>query len=78
MSEYIDRHDALKFDAEIAAGPDDIQLISKGMALYAEHIKGLPVVQTKRRDLSMFFFGLFLGSVLSAMYIALAQSGKDN
>ena len=42
MDEYISREKALNFEAEIDADPDEIQAISRGMALYAEHIKALP------------------------------------
>jgi len=42
MTEYISREAALNFEAEIDADPDAIQASSRGMALYAEHIKALP------------------------------------
>ena len=42
MTEYISREAALNFEAEIDADPAEIQAISRGMALYAEHIKALP------------------------------------
>ena len=42
MSEYISRDDALNFEMEIEAEPEEIQAISRGMALMSEHIKGLP------------------------------------
>lgn len=45
MAEYINRHEALTIeDLSIECGPDEIDLIMRGMALYAEHIKSLPVV----------------------------------
>lgn len=42
MKEYIEREAALNFEAEITAAPTEIQAISQGMALYAEHIKAIP------------------------------------
>ena len=42
MKEYITREDALNLEAEITAAPSEIQAISQGMALYAEHIKAIP------------------------------------
>lgn len=42
MAEYIKRSDALNFEMEIEADPDEIQAITKGMALYGEHIKRVP------------------------------------
>lgn len=42
MTEYISREAALNFETEIDADPDEIQAISRGMALYAEHIKAVP------------------------------------
>ena len=42
MTEYIDREAALNFEIQIEANPDDIQAISTGMSLYAEHIKSIP------------------------------------
>lgn len=43
--QYISRDAALSFDSEVECAPEDIQLIMQGMALYAEHIKSLPVVE---------------------------------
>lgn len=42
MTEYINREAALEFEMEIEADPDDIQAISTGMSMYAEHIKSIP------------------------------------
>lgn len=42
MKEYIPREDALNFETKISADPADIQAISQGMSLYAEHIKAIP------------------------------------
>ena len=42
MKEYIPREDALNFETKITADPADIQAISQGMSLYAEHIKAIP------------------------------------
>lgn len=42
MKEYIPREDALNFETKITAAPSEIQAISQGMALYAEHIKAIP------------------------------------
>jgi len=41
----IDRDAALNFELQAEADPDEIQAITKGMALYAEHIKSLPVIE---------------------------------
>lgn len=58
MKEYIPREDALNFETKITAAPSDIQAISQGMALYAEHIKAIPaadVVEVVRcRDCAHF------------------------
>ena len=40
--EYISRKEALNFELEVEADPEDIQAITKGMALYAEYIKSIP------------------------------------
>ncbi len=42
MNDYISREAALNFEAEITAAPGEIQAISQGMSLYAEHIKAIP------------------------------------
>lgn len=42
MNDYISREAALNFEAEITAAPSEIQAISQGMSLYAEHIKAIP------------------------------------
>ena len=42
MTDYISRQAALNFETKITAGPSEIQAISRGMALYAEHIKAIP------------------------------------
>lgn len=42
MDDYISREAALNFEMEIEADPDEIQAITKGMALYSEHIKSIP------------------------------------
>ena len=45
MTDYISREDALNFEMEIEADPEEIQAISKGMALYAEYIKSIPAAE---------------------------------
>ena len=42
MTEYISREAALNFETQITAKPSEIQAISRGMSLYAEHIKAIP------------------------------------
>lgn len=42
MDDYISREAALNFEMEIEADPDEIQAITKGMALYADYIKKVP------------------------------------
>lgn len=41
--DYISREEALNFELEVEAEPEDIQAITKGMALYADYIKKIPV-----------------------------------
>ena len=48
MTDYISREAALEFEMEIEADPDDIQAISTGMSLYAEHIKSIPAAFVER------------------------------
>ena len=50
MTEYISREEALNFELEIEAKPDDIQAITKGMALYAEYIKSIPAADVIERE----------------------------
>lgn len=76
MRELIDRHDALNFDTAIEADPDDIGLISEGMALYGEYIKGLPVV--RKGGIELLILGMFLGSIMTAAYLAIIRAGKGN
>ena len=78
MKELIDRHDALNFDTAIEADPDDIPMISEGMALYGEYIKGLPVVKIGEGGTGMFFIGLFIGSVVTAAWLALLRAGRGD
>ena len=42
MTDYISRDDALNFELEVEADPEEIQAITKGMALYGEYIKSIP------------------------------------
>lgn len=49
MTDYISREDALNFEMEIEADPDEIQAISKGMALYGEYIKSIPAAEVMER-----------------------------
>lgn len=42
MKDYIEREAALNFETKITAAPSEIQAISQGMSLYAEHIKAIP------------------------------------
>ena len=49
MTEYISREEALNFELEIEAKPEDIQAITKGMALYADYIKSIPVADVVER-----------------------------
>ena len=48
MTDYISREAALNFEMEIEADPDEIQAITKGMALYSEYIKSIPAAVTSR------------------------------
>ena len=60
MTDYISREDALNFEMEIEADPEEIQAISKGMALYGEYIKSIPaadVVEQKHGKLLANEFG---------------------
>lgn len=41
MTDYISRDDALNFEMEIEAAPEEIQAISKGMSIMSEYIKAL-------------------------------------
>lgn len=77
MPEYINRHDALNFDTSIEADPDDIGLISEGMALYGEYIKGLPVIKREEGS-AMFWLGILIGSVFSTVFFALIRAGRGN
>lgn len=45
MTDYISREDALNFEMEIEADPEEIQAITKGMALYGEYIKSIPAAE---------------------------------
>lgn len=49
MTDYISRDAALNFEMEIEADPDEIDAISKGMALMSEYIKGLPAADVVER-----------------------------
>lgn len=49
MVDLIDRHDALNFDMEIEADPNDIQQIMRGMSLYAEYLRTLPSSQPEQK-----------------------------
>lgn len=49
MTEYISREEALNFELEIEAKPEDIQAITKGMALYADYIKSIPAADVVER-----------------------------
>lgn len=49
MDDYISREAALNFEMEIEADPDEIQAITKGMALYADYIKSIPAVDVVER-----------------------------
>lgn len=49
MTDYISREDALNFEMEIEADPEEIQAISKGMALYGEYIKSIPAADVVER-----------------------------
>lgn len=49
MSDYISREDALNFEMEIEADPEEIQAITKGMALYADYIKSIPAAEVVER-----------------------------
>lgn len=49
MGDYIKREDALNFEMEIEADPEEIQAISKGMALYGEYIKSIPAADVVER-----------------------------
>lgn len=51
MSDYISREEALNFELSVEADPEDIQAITKGMALYAEHIKNIPAAEVVGRPL---------------------------
>lgn len=42
MTDYISRETALNFETKITVAPSEIQAISQGMSLYAEHIKAIP------------------------------------
>lgn len=42
MDDYIRREDALNFEMDIDADPEDIQAITNGMAIMSEYIKTLP------------------------------------
>ena len=48
-TEYISREEALNFELEVEADPEDIQAITKGMALYAEYIKSIPAADVVER-----------------------------
>ena len=49
MDDYISREAALNFEMEIEADPDEIQAITKGMALYADYIKSIPAADVVER-----------------------------
>lgn len=49
MTEYISREEALNFELSVEADPEDIQAITKGMALYAEYIKKVPAANVVER-----------------------------
>ena len=49
MTDYISREAALNFEMEIEASPEEIQAISKGMAIMSEHIKALPAADVVER-----------------------------
>lgn len=51
-AEYIKREDALYFEMEIEADPEDIQAITKGMALYGEYIKSIPAADVVEREIN--------------------------
>ena len=46
--DYISRDDALNFEMDIEASPEDIQAISTGMSLMSEYIKQLSSVSIVR------------------------------
>ena len=52
-------------------------LISEGMALYGEYIKGLPVIKRKEGS-AMFWLGILIGSVFSTVFFVLIRAGRGN
>lgn len=49
MTDYIGREDALNFELEVEADPEEIQAITKGMALYGEYIKSIHAADVEER-----------------------------
>lgn len=49
MTEYISREEALNFELSVEADPEDIQAITKGMALYADYIKNIPAASVVKQ-----------------------------
>ena len=79
--DLIERKKALNFETAIDAAPEDIPKISRGMAIYAEHIKHLPTVQIRKGvnvtlAFLTFIIGALVGSVLTVAYMALFRSAK--
>lgn len=59
MTDYISREDALNFEMEIEADPEEIQAISKGMALYGEYIKSIPAAEVVERKTGVYSAKIF-------------------
>lgn len=63
MDDYISREAALNFEMEIEAEPDEIQAITKGMALYADYIKSIPAAERKTRKWETVWHNFFRSEV---------------
>ena len=48
MAKYISKDDAINFEMEVDAELDEIQPITKGMALYSEYLEQLPAITITR------------------------------
>lgn len=81
MAEYIDRHDALNFDAEIVVDPDQIEGITAGMAYYADYLKKLPVIRIRKgvnvlASVISFIAGVLVGIATVCVLTAAKEGDK--